>query len=72
VTCSARAFAAMMNICSVTRVASVANTAMPMAGNGALDEYNKAKADFYIEKAERLRAELLAMKGNLKNRAAKK
>jgi hypothetical protein len=43
-----------------------------MAGNGALDEYNKAKADFYIEKAERLRAELLAMKGNLKNRAAKK
>ena len=32
VTCSATAWAAMMNISSVTRVASVANTAMPIAG----------------------------------------
>lgn len=39
--------------------------------NGALEEFRKAKAAYYIEKAERLRAELLAMKGNPKNRAAK-
>ena len=31
-TCSATAFAATMNISCVTRVASVANTAMPIAG----------------------------------------
>jgi tetratricopeptide (TPR) repeat protein len=42
------------------------------AVGGALEEYNKAKAAYYIVKAERLRAELLAMKGNPKNRAAKK
>ena len=39
--------------------------------DGALEEYNKAKANFYIEKAGRVRAELLAMKDNPKNRAAK-
>jgi exonuclease VII small subunit len=38
---------------------------------GALEEFRKANADFYIEKAERQRAELLARKGNPKNRAAK-
>ena len=32
VTCSATAFAATMNISSVTRVASLANTAIPIAG----------------------------------------
>jgi hypothetical protein len=43
-----------------------------VAVGGALEEYNKAKAAYYIERAERLRAELLATKGNPKNRAAKK
>jgi hypothetical protein len=33
--------------------------------------FARTKAAYYIEKAERLRAELLAMKGNPKNRAAK-
>jgi hypothetical protein len=41
------------------------------AVDGALEEFRKANADFYIEKAERQRAELLARKGNPKNRAAK-
>jgi tetratricopeptide (TPR) repeat protein len=41
------------------------------AVGGALEEYNKAKAAYYVEKAARLRAELLAMKDNPKNRAAK-
>jgi hypothetical protein len=35
-----------------------------------LEEYNKAKAA-YIERAGRLRTELLAMKDNPKNRATK-
>ena len=42
------------------------------AVDGALEEFRNAKANFYIEKTERLRTELLAMKGNPKNRAAKK
>jgi hypothetical protein len=42
------------------------------AVDGALEEFRKAKAAYYIDKAERLRAELLAMKGNPKNRATKK
>jgi hypothetical protein len=42
------------------------------AVGGALDEYHNAKSAYYIAGAERLRAELLAMKGNPKNRAAKK
>jgi hypothetical protein len=43
-----------------------------VAADGALEEFRKAKADFYIERAERQRGEILAMKGNPKNRAAKK
>jgi tetratricopeptide (TPR) repeat protein len=42
------------------------------AADGALEEFRKSKAAYYIEKAGHLRAELLAMKGNPKNRAAKK
>jgi hypothetical protein len=40
------------------------------AVGGALEEFRKAKAAAYI--AEGLRAEFLAMKGNPRNRAAKK
>jgi hypothetical protein len=32
--------------------------------DGALEEYRKAKADFYIEKAERQREKILAAKAN--------
>jgi hypothetical protein len=35
------------------------------AADGALEEFRKAKADFYIEKAERQREEILAAKGKL-------
>jgi hypothetical protein len=42
------------------------------AADGALEEFRKAKADFYIEKAELQRGQILAMKRNPKNRAAKK
>ena len=41
------------------------------AADGALEEFRKAKADFYVEKAERQRREILAMKSKPKNRAAK-
>jgi hypothetical protein len=34
------------------------------AVDGALEEFRKAKSAFYIEKAERLRGELLAAKGD--------
>ena len=42
------------------------------AADGALEEFRKAKADFYIAKAERQRAEILATKDKPKNRTAKK
>jgi tetratricopeptide (TPR) repeat protein len=42
------------------------------AADGALEEFRKAKADFYIEKAERQRGQILAIKDNPKNGAAKK
>jgi hypothetical protein len=35
------------------------------AVNGALEEFHKAKADFYIELAERQREKILAAKGEL-------
>jgi len=35
------------------------------AVNGALDEYRKANAAFYISTAERLRGKILAAKGKL-------
>ena len=41
------------------------------AADRALEEFRKAKAAYYIEKAERQRKEILAVKGNPKNRAAK-
>jgi hypothetical protein len=34
------------------------------AADGALEEFRKAKADFYIEKAERPRGEILAAKAD--------
>jgi hypothetical protein len=34
------------------------------AVEGALDEYHKAKATFYIETAERLRQQIVAAKGS--------
>jgi hypothetical protein len=42
------------------------------AVDGALDEFRKANAAFYIENAERLRGKILPLKGDPKNRAAKK
>jgi hypothetical protein len=41
------------------------------AADGALEEFRKANADSYIEKAERQRAEILAIKYKPKKRAAK-
>jgi hypothetical protein len=35
------------------------------AVDGALEEFRKAKADFYIEKAEQIRGDILAAKGKL-------
>jgi hypothetical protein len=35
------------------------------AVDGALEEYRKSKADFHIEKAERLREKIRAAKGKL-------